>query len=289
MVVVTIMIIFSISVIFSNHNYSFIDNSMYVLAASHPSSMNSTDKVFASMLNNNSYSNSSNFNTDIIKTMSDKDKPLLCGNNITNSNSYVHEFITPILCSQPVGLTVDQENNIWIASGKSGTLLVFNTKTLQFDKIIKIPSWQDQKRNIGSMIWDLKFDKNGDLWFTDELSNSIWKYFIKDGKFENYKLLEEGGYPLSITFDSDNNVWFTQVFGKRLGFLDPSKVINNSTEGISELDMSRQINFQTMGPISNGYMFSETNISNRNNSSLDSNEILWFSTATLLTVLLTEK
>ena len=280
MVVVTIMIIFSFSVIFSNHNYSFIDNSMYVLAASHPSSMNSTDKVFASMLNNNSYSNSSNFNTDIIKTMSDKDKPLLCGNNITNSNSYVHEFITPILCNQPVGLTVDQENNIWIASGKSGTLLVFNTKTLQFDKIIKIPSWQDQKRNIGSMIWDLKFDKNGDLWFTDELSNSIWKYFVKDGKFENYKLLEEGGYPLSITFDSDNNVWFTQVFGKRLGFLDPSKVINNTTEGISELDMSRQINFQNMGPISNGYMFSETNISNRNNSGLDSKEILWFSTAT---------
>ncbi len=101
----------------------------------------------------------------------------------------------------------------------------------------------------------MKFDKNGDLWFTDELSNSIWKYFVKEGKFENYRLLAEGGYPLSIDFDSDGNVWFTQVFGNRLGFMEPSKVINNTTEGISELDMSRQIDFQTMGPISNGFGF----------------------------------
>lgn len=98
------------------------------------------------------------------------------------------------------------------------------------------------------MAWDMNFDRNGDLWFTDELSNSIWKYFVQEGKFENYRLLQEGGYPLSIAFDSDNNVWFTQIFGNRLGFLEPSKVINNTTEGISELDMSKQIKFQTMGP-----------------------------------------
>ena len=55
----------------------------------------------------------------------------------------------------------------------------------------------------------MEFDGNDDLWFTDELSNSIWKYFVKEGKFENNRLLQEGGYPLSIALDSDNNVWFT--------------------------------------------------------------------------------
>jgi virginiamycin B lyase len=277
--VVTIMIIFSISVIFSNHPYSFFDTTMFVYATTNPSTTNSVGKVIAPALNNNSFSNSSNLNTEIIKTMSDKDRPLLCGNNVTNSNSYVHEFITPILCSQPVGLTVDQENNIWIASGKSGTLLVFNTKTLQFDKTIRIPNWPEQTRNIGSMIWDLKFDKNGDLWFTDELSNSIWKYFVKEGKFENYRLLGEGGYPLSIAFDSDGNVWFTQVFGNRLGFFEPSKVINNTTEGISELDMSRQIDFQTMGPISNGFGFTNADTNSNTTNPTNANETLWFSTA----------
>ena len=252
----------------------------FVNASAISNSFNSTalTNINQSTINNNPYSNSTNANTDVIKTLTEEDKPLLCGDNVQNSNLYFNEFITPILCSQPVGLAVDKDNNIWIASGKSGNLLIFNTQTQKFDKIIKIPNWPKQERSMGSMIWEMKFDGNGDLWFTDELSNSIWKYFVKEGKFENYRLLQEGGYPLSIAFDSNNNVWFTQVFGQRLGFLEPSKVINNTTEGISELDMSKQINFQTMGPISNGIGFPQTNeIGNNRNSNV--NETLWFSTS----------
>jgi len=236
--------------------------------------------VYASTTNTSSHSghmsemNHNPSNT----TMSEEDKKRFCGNDVLNSNLYVNEFVIPVQCSQPVGLAVDKDNNIWIASGKLGSLLVFNTKTLEFDKIIKIPNWPEQTRIIGSMAWDMKFDRNGDLWFTDELSNSIWKYFVQEGKFENYRLLQEGGYPLSIAFDSDNNVWFTQIFGNRLGFLEPSKVINNTTEGISELDMSKQIKFQTMGPISNGFGFGNTNPTNTN-ANANANETLWFSTA----------
>ncbi len=252
----------------------------FVNASATSNSSNSTPltNINQSTINNNPYSNSTNVNTDVIRTLTEEDKPLLCGDNVQHSNLYFNEFITPILCSQPVGLAVDKDNNIWIASGKSGNLLIFNTQTQQFDKIIKIPNWPKQERNLGSMIWEMKFDGNGDLWFTDEISNSIWKYFVKEGKFENYRLLQEGDYPLSIAFDSNNNVWFTQVFGQRLGFLEPSKVVNNTTEGISELDMSKQINFQTMGPISNGIGFPQTNeIGNNSNSNV--NETLWFSTS----------
>lgn len=213
-------------------------------------------------------------------TMSEEDKMRFCGTDKVNSNLYVNEFAIPVQCSQPVGLAVDKDNNVWIASGKLGSLLVFNTKTLEFDKIIKIPDWLDQTRIMGSMIWNMKFDKNGDLWFTDELSNSIWKYFVKEGKFENYRLLEEGGYPQSIAFDSDGNVWFTQFFGNRLGFIEPSKVLTNTTEGISELDMSRQIDFQTMGPISNGFGYGKVNVNvNSTTTPTNANETLWFSTA----------
>lgn len=218
--------------------------------------------------------NSSSTNNIVFDTLSDQDKPLLCGDNKVRSTFYVKEYITPILCSQPVGIAVDKDNNIWIASGKSGNLFVFNPSTQQFVETIPISNWPEQNRNLGSMIWDMKFDKNGDLWFTDELSNSIWKYFTNEGRFENYRLLEKGGYPLSLTLDSENNVWYTQVFGKRLGFLEPGKVVTNTTEGISELDLSGQINFQTMGPISNGF-----NGANSTEKEGSSNETLWFSTA----------
>ena len=240
------------------------------------SSLSFTNYLNSSNSNYNSQAYPDKIRTVVFDALSNNDKPLLCGDNKIHSNFYVKEFITPILCSQPVALTVDKLGMIWMASGKSGTLQVFNPDNGKFEKVIKIPNWPQQDRNIGSMVWDLKFDKNGNLWFTDELSNSIWKYFTKEGKFENYRLLAEGGYPLSITFDSENNVWFTQVFGKRLGFIEPSKTVSNTTEGISELDMSKQVNFQTMGPISNGYSFSADNL---NNSSDNLSEVLWFSTA----------
>lgn len=127
-------------------------------ATSNSSNSNPLTNINQSAINNNPYSNSTNVNTDVIKTLTEKDKPLLCGDNVQNSNFYFNEFITPILCSQPVGLAVDKDNNIWIASGKSGNLLIFNTQTQKFDKIIKIPNWPKQERNLGSMIWEMKFD-----------------------------------------------------------------------------------------------------------------------------------
>jgi len=237
---------------------------------------NQTDGVSPNDSDNTFESNASDIQTIVFDMLSEEDKPLLCGDNILQSSFYVKEYLTPILCSQPVGIAVDKDNNIWIASGKSGTLMQFNPSTEKFVKIIRIPNWPEQNRNIGSMIWDMKFDKKGDLWFTDEISNSIWKYFTNEGRFENYRLLSEGGYPLSLTFDSEGNVWYTQVFGKRLGFLEPDKVMTNTTEGISELDISGQINFQTMGPVSNGFGVKDSLI---NNNASNVNPSLWFSTA----------
>jgi len=268
------ILVISAVIIIGVINYSM-NNSLLTLTNAPVVFGTTTDMSHSDHMEDMMYHNPAN------ATMSEEDKKRFCGTDVINSNLYVEEFAIPVECSQPVGLAVDKDNNVWVASGKLGSLLVFNTKTLEFDKVIKIPNWLEQKRIMGSMIWNMKFDGNGDLWFTDELSNSIWKYFVKEGKFENYRLLEEGGYPQSITFDSDGNVWFTQFFGNRLGFIEPAKALTNTTEGISELDMSRQIDFQTMGPISNGFGFGNNNTNNVNSTTpTNANETLWFSTAT---------
>ena len=93
----------------------------FVNASATSNSFNSTALTNnnQSTINNNPYSNSTNANTDVIKTLTEEDKPLLCGNDIPNSNLYVKEFTMPVECSQPVGLVVDKDKNIWIASGKA--------------------------------------------------------------------------------------------------------------------------------------------------------------------------
>ncbi|MGD9671895.1 MAG: hypothetical protein AB7U98_00275 [Candidatus Nitrosocosmicus sp.] len=207
------------------------------------------------------------------------DEQLFCGNQTQGPSAFVKEFDLPVSCSQPLGLAVDKSNNIWIASGKTGNLYVFDPQSNEFNNTIPIPNWPvDREGQIGSMMWDLKFDKNGDLWFTDQRSDSIWRYFVNEQRFENYRILQNGGYPLSIAFDSTGKIWFTQVFGKRLGVLDPALVENNTTKGISELDFLSQIQFVTMGPISNGYG-QVKNDSNQNNNTLNNqSQTMWFST-----------
>jgi virginiamycin B lyase len=268
--------IFGISYFFYSDNvFNEIDRSLFVYATTNSSGSLQNQVENAKSNNHSSASNSSQAVLDKIQMMSPKEKQFLCGNKTQGSSYYISEFVTPIPCNHPVGLVADKDNNIWVASGWSGNILVFNPHSNTFVKTIQIPNWPQQKGPFGSMIWDMGFDKNGDLWFTDEKTNSIWKYFTKEGKFENYKLLAKGGYPLSFVFDSNNNIWFTQVFGKRLGLLDPLKVESNTTKGISEMELSKQIKFETMGPISNGFGFTD-NTKNRNKS--DMNETLWFST-----------
>ena len=205
-----------------------------------------------------------------------KDKQHVCGDNIKGSTFYITEYVIPISCSQPVGLTVDKDNNIWIAADWAGYLLVFNPLSNTFVKSIKLPNWNSTDL-FGSMIWDMKFDRNGNLWFTDERSNSIWKYIPKENQFQRYIVPTKGGYPISLVFDSNDKVWFTEIFGKKLAMLDPLKVQSNTTKGISELNLSKQINFDSTGPISNGFGFNQ-NIRGNNTNGGIADENLWFST-----------
>ena len=205
-----------------------------------------------------------------------KDKQHVCGDNIKGSTFYITEYVIPISCSQPVGLTVDKDNNIWIAADWAGYLLVFNPLTNTFVKSINLPNWNSTDL-FGSMIWDMKFDRNGNLWFTDERSNSIWKYIPKENQFQRYIVPTKGGYPISLVFDSNDKVWFTEIFGKKLAMLDPLKVQSNTTKGISELNLSKQINFDSTGPISNGFEFNQNKRDNNTNGGIE-DENLWFST-----------
>ena len=201
----------------------------------------------------------------------------LCGASFEKRTKYIQEHTMPFPCSQPVGITVhqeQQENNrtgpskVWIAATWIGYLVVFNPDSQRFSDFIEIPNWKT-KGVFGSMVWDMEFDKKGDLWFTDQVNNAIWRYFPTDKKFEMYKVPTNGSYPSSIDFDSQGRVWFSEIFGKKLGVIDPAKASNNTTNGIQEyqLNLSEDEGFETMGPLT---------ITNNDDSNDNNNETVWF-------------
>jgi virginiamycin B lyase len=200
------------------------------------------------------------------KQISEKNKRHLCGSSLLAKNTeFIQEYQIPFACTQPVGIAVDGQEKVWVAATWTGHLLVFDPTSESFIKFIQIPDWKT-KFEFGSMVWGMEFDKNGNLWFADQVNNAIWRYFVGEERFEMYKVPTAGSYPSQIDFDSSGRVWFSEIFGKKLGVIEPTLAENNSTKGIKEYEIN-QIDFETMGPV--------TVSNNKNNE-----EAVWFTTVT---------
>jgi virginiamycin B lyase len=179
---------------------------------------------------------------------------VITGNNTTNSNNvalyreqfcgagaqplsndYIHEMALPSDCEMPLGMFADG-NTIWYVSTKQGLLGSYDTSTHTFGKEYLIPSWPPRSVAQGQpeMAWDIKGDKNGNLWLATEF-NAFWKFNKSTGTFSTYKTPTI--YPDSFEFDKDGNLYFTGFFAKSLWFADVAKMKNGTSDGISEIPL----------------------------------------------------
>ena len=180
------------------------------------------------------------------KKVSSNTKEYVCGASTEKRNQFIKEYTIPISCTQPIGIAVDDTNKIWIGTTWIGYLIVFDPKSQAFTDFVKIPNWLT-KGVFGSFIWGMEFDKQGRLWFTDPVNNAIWMYENSTRNFEMYMIPTKGSYPVQVAIDSKGNVWFSEIFGKKLGVIEPHKAKNGTSQGITEYAL-KQIDFKTMGP-----------------------------------------
>ena len=166
-----------------------------------------------------------------------------CGlNSIPHSNNYITEYNLPSTCEMPLGILVDDQlAKVWYVSTKHGTLGSYDLATHKFDKELNIPVWN--VRNIptdNSQVWSVKEDKSGNIWFTDEKQNAIWRYSKSVGGFEMYKVPEMSKafgttYPVSIDFDSNGNVYFVGIRSPVLWFGNVTQMKNGTSNGIAKI------------------------------------------------------
>jgi virginiamycin B lyase len=206
------------------------------------------------------------------KQVLEKYEKYLCGESSEKNTEFIQEYSIPVIaCSQPVGIAVDDNNNkIWIAATWVGYLVVFDPDWKRFVDFIEIPNWRT-KGIFGSMVWGMEFDKKGNLWFTDQVNNAIWRYFTAEKRFEMYKVPTKSSYPGQVSFDSQGRVWFSEIFGKKIGVINPDEAVYNTTRGITEYELELEgkekgegEGIETLGP---------TTVSSNNNSN---NNTVWF-------------
>jgi virginiamycin B lyase len=184
------------------------------------------------------------------KKITSKDRKYTCGTSIEKRNEFITEYTIPAPCTQPVGIAIDSHNKVWIGATWIGYLVVFDPKSNTFTEFIKIPNWST-KGTFGSFIWGMEFDKLGNLWFTDQVNNAIWKYENSTKKFEMYMIPTRSSYPVQVGINPAGEVWFSEIFGKKLGVIEPNEARNGTSDGITEYEL-KQIDFETMGPMTIG-------------------------------------
>jgi virginiamycin B lyase len=175
----------------------------------------------------------------------DRFQTQFCGTESTpNSNRYISEIRLPGNCEMPLGIVVDtNEGKVWYLSTKNGSLGSYDLRKQRFEKEQSIPTWPSRENPIGSsQVWTMKVDKYGNIWFTDEKQNSLWKYEPSSDTFETYKIparSESFGsiYPVSIDFDANGNVYFVGIRSPSLWFGNVSEMSSNTSKGITEIPL----------------------------------------------------
>ncbi|MGC2563739.1 MAG: hypothetical protein WA326_12105, partial [Nitrososphaeraceae archaeon] len=164
-----------------------------------------------------------------------------------NSNGYISEIRLPSNCEMPLGIVVDtNEGKVWYLSTKNGSLGSYDLREQRFEKERKIPVWPSRENPTdSSQVWTMKVDQHGNIWFTDEKQNSLWKYEPSSDTFETYKIparSESFGsiYPVSLDFDAIGNLYFVGIRSPTLWFGNTTEMSNNTSQGITEIPLPLQ-------------------------------------------------
>ena len=166
-----------------------------------------------------------------------------CGlNTELNSNEFVTEYKLPGTCEMPLGIGVT-DGKVWYVSTENGTVGAYNIQQNSFGKEVSIPIWKSRLNHLDfSQVWAIKPDGKGNIWFTDEKQNAIWKYTESSQTFEMYKVPSapkafDTTYPVSLGFDSNGNIYFVGIRSTSLWFGEVTKMRNGTSDGISAIPM----------------------------------------------------
>jgi virginiamycin B lyase len=125
---------------------------------------------------------------------------------------YVTEYHTPGNCSSPNGVTVEALGRVWFVEQNTSNLAVFSPASQNFTEY-RLPV-------IDPITWSLTSTADGNLWMTDANSSAIIRFDPGSSNFTQYKLSPDS-FPLQIIRGPDGAVWFSELYGHRIGRIQP--------------------------------------------------------------------
>jgi virginiamycin B lyase len=158
----------------------------------------------------------------------DAQRPRYCGTGDAKSNEYVTEFKIPTACTQPLAITVDQQGAVWFAQTNTGKIAKFDPANENFIEYPN-PLWPQMGR---SMIWGMDYSYDGNIWYTDDAHDSIWRFSTADGSYQriNYPATGES-LPQHLVIKG-SQIILNDFYGGKISFFDTKQTGEMSYQNI---------------------------------------------------------
>ena len=148
---------------------------------------------------------------DIGSGYSDDEKLQHCSTNENaKSNDFVREYKIPTECVQPLAITTDPNGTVWFAQTNTGNIAKFDPATETFTEYMNA-QWIDAEtryeQKLRSMMWGMDYSPDGAIWYTDEATDSIWRFSIADETYNtiNFPISEDiSSLPQKLVIDGSN-------------------------------------------------------------------------------------
>jgi virginiamycin B lyase len=146
----------------------------------------------------------------------DLERPRFCGTQEAKFTQYVREYKIPTECTQPLAITVDPQGNVWFAQTNTGMMAKFDPNAEQFTEY-ENPDWPEMGR---SMFWGIDYSYDGNVLYTDDTYDSIWKFSTLTGDYERIGFPSaEDSLPQHLKV-AGNQIIVNDFYGGKISFFD---------------------------------------------------------------------
>jgi virginiamycin B lyase len=134
---------------------------------------------------------------------------------VPQESHYMIEYPVVSPSSYPHAIAVDSSDNVWFVLENETALAVLSPRnnTIQ---VFPLP----ESKSLGLMTWGVSVDNTrGLVWFTDVISNAVWRFNMVSHRFQEFKMTAPNSFPYDLVLDGNGNVWFTELYNNSIGEL----------------------------------------------------------------------
>lgn len=154
----------------------------------------------------------------------------------TGEGPVINEYVIPTPYTYPFGIVVDSKDNIWFTAQVTNKIIKFDPANQTF-KEFQIPSaalpksdwkYSPTEKTPPKEVYDVSLgspgaiieDKNGRLWFVEQIGNKIGSFDPATEKFVEYDIPTPKSSPNDLALDSEGNIWFVEWNSGKIAKLD---------------------------------------------------------------------